>query len=221
MKSKIVLSLVALSLLLFSMVSVVAPPIPPYVIAGQMSLEDGSCVSGFDIKAKAFSFSEFVYKEVEIPVNEECEYSLVLGNAPFDNWNEGMKIDLTFCDTSKNPSCLKSITIGQGGCEAGGGCRVDFRYASTDYTPAGEPITQYIEKEIVKEVVKVKCSDGTLVDNEYECLETKKQVDDYLYAVYGLGAAAIGYLVSYFVRKGKRSRGKKMIDTYGSKRRKK
>ena len=221
MKSKLLTSmLIIFSLLIFLSENVNAPPVPPYVIAGQVSLEDGSCVSGFNIKAKTFSFSEFQYKEIDVAVNEDCEYALVLGNAPFDNWNEGMKVDLTFCDVSKNSLCLKSIIIGQGGCEAGGGCRLDFKYKTTDYTPTGEPIVKYIEKEVIKEVQKIVCQDGTVVSDINECLETKEQIDNYLY---GAGAIAVVYgfwrLIRYYSRKGKKARAKKMADTYKAKRR--
>lgn len=230
---KILLSIIIVSLLLMLLIGVIAPPIPPYVIAGKVSLQDGSCVKDFNIKARTFSFSEFQYKEIEIPVDENCEYALVLGNAPFDNWNEGLKVDLTFCDLSKNSACLQSLIIGQGNCEAGGGCRLDFTYKSIDYTVAGEPITKYVNKYVcwdgssVTDVsqcpvqpAKIKCADGTLVDKQEECLETNKQVNDYLIGAGVVAAAGFGYLVSYFVRKGKRTRARKMVDTYIRKRRK-
>ena len=77
--------------------------------------------------------------------------------------------------------------------------------------------------EVVKEVIIEKeiitCSDGTIVTNINECLETESQIKDYLYgggAV--IGAGAIVWLIRHYTKKGKRPRAKKMADTYKRKR---
>ena len=217
----LMLPIFVLSFFLLSLVNIDAAPIPPYSIAGQLSLDDGSCVTGFNVKAKAFSFSEFVYKEISVPVNENCEYQFALGNAPFDNWNEGMSIELTFCDVSKNSACYKKLVIGQGSCESGGGCRQDFIYKSTDYTPAGEPIVKYVEK-IVEKII-IKCQDGTIVEDINECLETKEQIENYFVGggITLVAAGAIWYLIRHYSKKGKKARAKKMADTRISRLRKK
>lgn len=80
MKTKLLFPL--LILLLIGIVSVNSAPIPPYVIAGKLSFEDGTCVNGFELKANAYSPNEGKFVESKIEVNEECEYQLALGNLP-------------------------------------------------------------------------------------------------------------------------------------------
>ena len=240
-KSILISTLVIFSLLMLLSVSVNAGPTPPYSISGDARLEDGTCVSGFNIKAKAFSPTTGGLLETDVPVNENCEYSFVLGGeGTYNVWYTNMRITLTFCDVSRDASCAKTIIIGQGGCESGGGCIVNYNYKEGAYTPDGKPIIEYINRficwdgstvsdsslcSIQPQPTKIVCQDGTIVDDESKCLETDTQVITYVAAA--LGASAITYalikwsrLVRGKVKKGKRSTGKKMVDTYIRKRKK-
>ena len=69
---------------------------------------------------------------------------------------------------------------------------------------------------VVVEVVKIVCSDGTVVSDRYLCLETKEDVNKYLLAQ-GIGAGVIGAgfigLVIYYIRIKKRKQAEKMLKT--------
>ncbi len=242
MKRLLLISLIIFSLLAFSFQKVNGEgggaPIVPYTIAGKVALQDGRCVSGFDIKIKTFSPSSTSIDKIleqQVSIDDNCEYAVVLGNEPYSLWYSGMKIDLTFCDVSKNPLCAKTLTIGQNPCGPGGGCRLDYSYGVDDLTNGGQPIIQYVNSFICPDGSKVDdaskcpivtpppariiCKDGTEVTNVNDCLETKEQVKNYglIYGVVIGGAFAS--LVAYWIKK-KRTRGKKTVDTYIEKRKK-
>ena len=128
---KILISLF-LCMFLFSTLAIAGTPSLPYTLNGKVSLESGECLTGFDIKLNAITnpwTSEVI--EVLIPVNENCEYNFVLGNSPFSNWGNGMKLNLIFCNEDINEHCKKVLTIGET-CPSDGGCPYDFVYKSND-----------------------------------------------------------------------------------------
>ena len=247
MNKKLIIPIFVLFLFSFAfIVNGQGPPQVPYAISGDVKLQDGQCISGFNIKIKAFSFAQQIDVTQEVELNKDCEYAIALGNAPYNLWYSGMPIQITFCDVARNPNCVKNVKIGSTldgyTCDSAGGCKIDFTYSTADYIPSGEkPVTEYIKEfvcwdgsrandasacpiqqpitEVVKEIV---CQDGTRVANESDCLETKEQISSYLIAGIGVGGVAVGIgivsLIRYYVRKKQRARATKMADSYVKKR---
>ena len=139
-----------------------AAPVPPYTLSGKANLDTGDCIAGFNILIKTINYETLEKQEIAVGVNDNCEYSYSLGNAPFKQWMEGMKIDLRFCKADK---CLKSIVIGEGGCEIGGGCNNDFTLTTGDivYVEGDKEITA---GDVIKKYV---CSNGDEVTDPSYC----------------------------------------------------
>lgn len=211
-----------LFLFLFSVAVSANSPDLPYTIDGKASLTTGECVTGFDINVKAMDYSSFpfVEKEFDVTVNENCEYNFALGNQPLIKWMVGMEITLLFCNKELNPNCEKVLTIGQGGCEKGGGCTLDFTLQSTDMvsTPSGDVPAS----EVIREI---ECWDGSVVNNVADCPEQpedepSKDIYDYLYILAGVILTALGLagfikgLVPYWYNKGVKlmAEGKRLKD---------
>ena len=196
-------------------------PMPPYAINGRASLVGGDCIGNFNIYLKAFNYNNMAYEEIIVPVNNNCEYSFSLGNSPFNIWMSNMKIDLRFCQNDNN--CLKTIYIGKDECPSGGGCVVDFELSPTSIvsTPEGPEEAQ---EQVIKEVKKYICSDGTEVDDSSQCPE---DTDEWFYVTLAaLSAVFIGAglrwgkgfiaLLKYWFSKDK-SRARKMLKTAANK----
>jgi len=182
-----------------SLISANTPDLP-YTLHGKASIESGECISGFNIKISALDFGKYPFEEktIEVPVNEHCEYNFALGNPPLTKWMNGMEITLTFCKYDE--SCIKTLVIGEGGCESGGGCSLDFVLKPTSIV-----ITDEGEKE-AKEVIKI--IETVEVETEGEISWVWKSIIGLAIAILALFGWSKGFtaLAKYYWNKGEELR---------------
>ena len=209
---KKIFPLLIVLLLFSSLVIAETTPNLPYTLSGDVKLESGECLTGFDIKLNSI-VNPWIgeKKEVLIPVNEFCEYNFVLGNEPFTQWGNGMNLNLIFCNKEINPSCEVTLTIGKN-CPSSGGCPYDFIYKSSDKVIIQD--REVIVTEQIKEE-KYICSDGTKVDNPNDCPEGTDEWWKYILIALSAVGITAGFLalIKYWKKKDPK-RAVKMAKTY-------
>ncbi len=221
---KKIIPLLVVFLFLFSLTVIADAPIPPYAVDGKASLETGECIAGFNVYLETINYKTLQFEEISTVVNQNCEYQFSLGNPPFVMWMEGMEIHLRFCTADK---CKKTIKIGQGGCEKGGGCTVNFELSPTDKVTK---TTEDGDEEVsAGDTIIYVCWDGSKVSDTDDCPEKpkdeEKDIYDYLYILAGVILSALGLtgfikgLVPYWynrgvklIREGKVYKDKEMIE---------